>query len=423
MTIALWHNATLCTLSKTTTTSEKNISTSDDIDWGLIFNGAILTRDGKILWVGEASTLPAQYLHSIFERHDLNGALVTPGLIDCHTHLVYGGHRALEFEMRLQGATYEDIARAGGGIRSTVQATRSASDELLFSTASQRAKSLICEGVTTVEIKSGYGLSLLDEARSLRVARKLGEELPLSVQTTYLAAHAVPPEFTDRSDDYIDEVCRWMPLLEAEGLIDAVDAFCDNIGFSTVQAKRIFESAKKLNLPIKLHAEQLSDQDGANLAAAYGALSCDHLEHLSAKGIAAMAKAGTVAVLLPGAFYFLRETKLPPIQALLQAGVPIAIATDHNPGSSPTLSPLLMLNMACTFFKLTPSQAFRGMTINAAKALGLKDRGLLLAGMKADFAVWQVEHPRELSYRFGSNPCLSRVVSGVKYNLNKENSL
>lgn len=415
MTTSLWHNATLSTLcdEATTSTLTSTSITKDDADWGLIRDGAIVTKDDFILWVGKEADLPLNYLNSISQKHDLKGALLTPGLIDCHTHLVYGGHRAHEFELRLQGASYEEIARAGGGIRSTVEATRTSSDDLLFSGAAVRAQTLMREGVTTLEIKSGYGLSLVDESRCLKVAKRLGDELPISVKTTYLAAHAVPTEFTGRADEYIAEVCRWLPILHSEGLVDAVDAFCDNIGFTYAQTKRVFEAAKNLNLPIKLHAEQLSDQGGASLAASYGALSCDHVEYINDKGIAAMAKAGTVAVLLPGAFYFLRETKLPPVQSLLQAGVPIAIATDHNPGSSPTLSPLLMLNMACTFFKLTPNQAFKGMTVNAAKALGLKDRGLLQAGMRADFAIWQVDHPRELAYWFGHNPCINRVVAGV----------
>lgn len=414
MTISVWHNATLSTLC-----AFSNDSTSvntDDSDWGLIRDGAIVTKDDLILWVGKYTELPEKFRELDIEINfnDLKGAVVTPGLIDCHTHLVYGGHRAYEFELRLQGASYEEIAKAGGGIRSTVQATRTSSDDTLFESAATRAKILMLEGVTTVEIKSGYGLSLMDEARSLRMARRLGTELPISVLTTCLAAHALPVEFTGRSDDYITEVCNWLPILQEEELIDAVDVFCDNIGFTYVQTQRVFEAAKTLQLPVKLHAEQLSDQDGAALAASYSALSCDHLEHLSAKGIAAMAKSGTVAVLLPGAFYFLRETKLPPVKALIQAGVPIAIATDHNPGSSPTLSPILMLNMACTLFKMTPNQALRGMTVNAAKALGLLDRGQLQIGKRADFAVWKIDHPRELAYWFGHNPCVGRVIGGVK---------
>ena len=345
---------------------------------------------------------------------DLQGALVTPGLIDAHTHLVYGGDRAAEFELRLQGASYEQIARAGGGIRSTVAATRAASDDALFDAAAKRARRLMAEGVTTLEIKSGYGLSEAHEARCLAVARRLGRELPLTVRTTSLAAHALPPEYVDRADAYIDDACRWLAAQHAEGLVDAVDAFCDTIGFTPAQTRRVFDAARTLGLPVKLHAEQLSNQHGAALAAEYGALSADHLEHLDAAGIAAMRAAGTVAMLLPGAFYFLRETKLPPIDALRAAGVPIAIASDHNPGSSPTLSLLLMLNMACTLFRLTPEEAFAGITANAARALGLADRGVLAAGRRADLAIWDAEHPRELAYRFGVNPCLRRICGGME---------
>ena len=401
--LTLWHNATLATLCPTA----EHVP-----DWGLIHEGAIATQGERMVWVGAHAAMPAAIRAQISAEHNMQGALITPGLVDCHTHLVYGGHRAHEFELRLQGASYEDIARAGGGIRSTVTATRACTDAQLLASATARAQALMREGVCTVEIKSGYGLSLEHEARCLRVARQLGQALGITVQTTCLSAHALPTEFAGRPDDYISAVCAWLPVLHAEGLVDAVDVFCDNIGFSAAQTKRVFDAAQALGLPIKLHAEQLSDQDGAALAASYGALSCDHLEHLSATGIAAMASAGTVAVLLPGAYYFLRETKLPPVQALLSAGVQIAIATDHNPGSSPTLSPLLMLNMACTQFKLTPLQAFLGMTLHAARALGLQDRGQLAAGQRADFAVWQLEHPRELAYWFGRNPCVGRVVAG-----------
>ena len=368
--------------------------------------------DGEtIRWIGDDSRRPA----GNFIEHDLNGALVTPGLIDCHTHLVYGGRRADEFEMRLQGASYEEIARNGGGIRSTVAATRAADDETLFAGAAARAKTLMKEGVTTLEIKSGYGLSLHDEARSLRVARRISRECSIDVRTTYLAAHAVPPEFDGRADDYIDAVCEWLPMLHAEGLVDAVDAFCDRIGFTVAQTRRVFEAAKRLGLPVKLHAEQLSYQGGAELAAEFGALSCDHLEHLSEAGVRAMAKSGSVAVLLPGAFYFLRETQLPPVAALRDAGVPIALATDHNPGSSPVLSLLLMVHMACTLFRLTPEEALRGVTVNAARALGFKDRGVLEAGMRADFVVWDLDHPNELAYWLGWNPCRRVIVGGEEW--------
>jgi imidazolonepropionase len=378
--------------------------------WGWIERGALVSEGDKLVWVGAQADLPAQL--QVDAEHDLAGALVTPGLIDAHTHLVYAGSRAGEFEQRLQGASYADIARAGGGIRSTVAATRAASDDTLFSLASARAQQLMAEGLTTIEIKSGYGLSQADEARCLGVARRLGRELPLTVRCTSLAAHALPPEYAGRADDYITDACTWLEAQHASGLVDAVDAFCEHIGFSVMQTEQLFQTAQRLGLPVKLHADQLSDQGGAELAARYRALSCDHLEHLSPAGVAAMRAAGTVATLLPGAFYFLRETRLPPVQALRDAGVPIAIATDHNPGSSPTLSLLLMLNMACTLFRLTPEEAWRGITVHAARALGLADRGQLAAGQRADLVVWDAEHPRELVYAFGQAGRCQRVVYG-----------
>ena len=383
--------------------------------WGWVEDGALLTDGATIVWAGAQDKLPSAMLHDVLHEHDLQRALVTPGLVDCHTHLVYGGQRAREFEMRLQGASYEDIARAGGGIRSTVVATRAASDDALHAAALRRARALMAEGVTTLEIKSGYGLSLHDEARCLGVARRLGRELPLTVRTTYLGAHALPPEFSERADDYISAVCAWMPQLLDRALVDAVDAFCENIAFSPAQTRRVFAAAKALGLPVKLHAEQLSDQGGAALAAEFGALSCDHLEHLSEAGAAAMQAAGTVAVLLPGAYYFLRETKLPPIATLRSLGVPMALASDHNPGSSPSLSLLLMLNMACTLFRFTPEEALRGVTEHAARALGLPDRGTLRAGQRADFVVWDLEHPNELAYWFGHNPCRRVIVGGEEH--------
>jgi imidazolonepropionase len=392
----LWRNARLVTLAGS--------------GWCTIEHGAMVVDGAQLRWVGNDKAVPRSL--QVDDEQDLEGALVTPGLVDCHTHLVYGGNRAREFELRLQGASYEEIARAGGGIRSTVAATRAASDEELFNRAAQRARTLMAEGVTTIEIKSGYGLSIEQEARCLRVARKLGRELSVSIRTTSLAAHALPPEFEGRADDYIDAVCRWLPEWHGENLIDAVDVFCERIAFSPAQTQRVFDAARALGLPVKLHAEQLSDQGGAALAANNGALSCDHLEWLSDAGVQAMAAAGTVAVLLPGAFYFLRETKLPPVQALRDAGVPIAIASDHNPGSSPGLSLLLMLNMACTLFGLTPEEALRGATAYGARALGLGDRGTLAPGRRADFVVWALEQPNELAYGFGHNPCRRVVVGG-----------
>jgi len=394
----LWTNATLATFA-------------GERDWGLVNDGALLVEGEQLRWVGPAAELRAGLREGVVEMRDLGGMLVTPGLIDAHTHLVYGGERSAEFELRLQGATYEEIARAGGGIRSTVNATRMATEHELHVLAVQRARALMAEGLTTIEVKSGYGLSLAAETKCLRVARKLAE-LGLTVRTTYLGAHALPPEFDGRQDEYVDAVCAWLPELKRQGLVDAVDAFCERIAFTPAQTRRVFEAAKALGLPVKLHAEQLSDQGGAALAAEFNALSCDHLEWLSEDGVAAMARAGTVAMLLPGAFYFLRETKLPPVQALRDAGVPIALATDHNPGSSPGLSLLLMLNMACTFFRMTPEEALRGLTVNAARALGLPDRGRLAAGLRADFCIWDAAHPRELAYWFGRNPLRQTVVAG-----------
>jgi imidazolonepropionase len=346
---------------------------------------------------------------------DVEGRWITPGLVDCHTHLVYGGDRAHEFELRLEGATYEEIARAGGGIRSTVKATRAAGDEALLAAAEPRLRALMAEGVTTIEIKSGYGLEREAEMKQLRVARALGRKHPVEVRATFLAAHALPPEYEGRPDAYIAAVAEEMlPAAHQAGLVDAVDAFCERIGFTAAQTARVFDAARKLGLPVKLHAEQLSDLKGAVLAANYGALSADHLEYVEADGIAAMAKAGTVAVLLPGAFYFLRETKLPPVAALRQAGIAIALSTDCNPGSSPATSLLLMLNMAATFFRMTPEEALAGVTRNAARALGMAaSHGTLEPGKAADLAVWDIERPAELAYRIGFNPLHQRVKSGL----------
>ena len=392
----LWRNARLATL------------TGDD--WGLVERGALVTDGDRITWVGPEAALPASL--EATEVHDLGGALLTPGLVDCHTHLVYGGQRAAEAEMRLNGASYEEISRAGGGIRSTVEATRKASEDQLFDLARGRARELMAQGVTTLEVKSGYGLALEAEARCLRVARRLGRELPLTVRTTCLAAHALPPEYAGRPDDYIDAVCQWLPVLAGQGLVDAVDAFCETVGFTPAQTRRVFETARALGLPVKLHAEQLSDQGGAALAASFGALSCDHLEHLSENGVAAMKRSGTVAVLLPGAYYMLRETKQPPIAALREAGVPMAVSTDHNPGTSPGLSLPLMAHLACSFFRLTPLEAVRGITVHAARALGLADRGRLAVGQRADFVAWSLDHPNELAYWFGGNPVQRVMVAG-----------
>lgn len=398
---SLWRGGRLFTLA-------------DEHGWGEIDRGCLLVRDGRIAWVGPEAALPAGLAAQPLEEHDLHGLCVTPGLVDCHTHLVYGGDRAGEFERRLQGVSYEQIAREGGGIRSTVTATRAASEADLLAAATHRAQALMADGVTTVEVKSGYGLSAEAEARCLRVARRLAHTLPLQVATTCLAAHALPPEFDGRPDDYIDAVCQWLPALQAEGLVDAVDAFCERIAFTPDQTRRVFEAAQRLGLPVKLHAEQLSDSGGAALAAGFNALSCDHLEHLSAAGIRAMAAAGTVAVLLPGAYYFLRDTTLPPVAALRAAGVPLAVATDHNPGSSPALSLTLMIHMACTLFRLTPEEALRGATVHGARALGLADRGRLVPGQRADFAVWDLDHPRELAYWFGRKACRGSVHGGTR---------
>ena len=387
---------------------------SDATDgYGLIRDGALVIEGETLAWVGPRAQLPAKYRGLHVQQHDAQGALLTPGLIDCHTHLVYGGQRANEFELRLNGATYEEVARAGGGIVSTVRATREADESTLAQQSQRRLNALLKEGVTTVEIKSGYGLALEHEAKCLRVARALGQHNPVTVRTTFLGAHAVPPEFAGRPDDYIDAVVAMMPILAKEGLVDAVDAFCDTIGFTLAQTERVFAQAKHLGLPVKLHAEQLSDSDGAALAARYQALSCDHLEWLSERGAQAMAQAGTVAVLLPGAFYFLRETRLPPMNWLRQHQVPMAISTDCNPGSSPCTSLLLMLNMACTLFRMTPQEALLGVTRHAAQALGLTNRGSLVAGQRADVVLWDVQSPAELCYAMGANPRRQTLVAGA----------
>ena len=375
--------------------------------------GVIAVQGGRITYAGPALALP-EGLSTSGPRHDGGGALVTPGLVDCHTHLVYGGQRAGEFALRLDGASYEEIARAGGGIVSTVRATREASEEALLAAAAPRLEQLLADGVTAIEIKSGYGLELAAERRQLRVARALGERHGVTVKTSFLGAHALPPEFAGRADDYIAQVCDHMlPALADEGLVDAVDAFCERIGFTLAQTERVFQAAERLGLPVKLHAEQLSDMDGAALAARYGALSCDHVEHLSPRGITAMRDAGSVAVLLPGAYYALRDTHLPPVEALREAGVPMAVSTDHNPGTSPALSLLLMLNMACTLFRLTVAEALAGVTVHAARALGLQaTHGRIATGVPANFVLWQLQEPAELAYWFGQRPACRVVRQG-----------
>jgi imidazolonepropionase len=378
---------------------------------GIVEDGAVAAKDGRIAWVGARADMPP--LHPA-ERIDLAGRWVTPGLIDCHTHLVFAGDRAHEFELRLAGASYEEIARAGGGILSTVAATRAASEDELFTGALPRLDALIDEGVTTIEIKSGYGLELETEARQLRAARRLGEARPVSVATSFLGAHALPPEAGGDKDQYIARLCSQMlPQIARMGLADAVDAFMDGIGFSGGQTARVFEVAKRLGLPVKLHADQLSNLGGATLAARYGALSADHLERTDEAGVAAMAKSGTVAVLLPGAFYFIRETHQPSVDLFRKHRVPVAVATDCNPGSSPLTSLLLTMNMGATLFRLTVDELIAGVTREAARALGrLGDVGTLEAGKSCDLAIWNVERLAELPYRMGLNPLHARVWRG-----------
>jgi imidazolonepropionase len=378
-----------------------SLATLDGAGYGEIADGALAWRDGRIAWVGERAALPAGA--SAATHVDFGGGWLTPGLVDCHTHLVFAGDRAREFEMRLQGESYEAIARAGGGILSTVRAVRAASEDALLDQSLPRARALLRDGTTTIEIKSGYGLDLDNERKMLRVARRIGAELGVPVRTTYLAAHALPPEFAGNADGYIDAAIGWLPMLHAEGLVDAVDAFCENIGFTPVQTRRMFEAALALGLPVKLHADQLSDLGGAALAAGFGGLSADHIEHTGEDGVRAMAAHGTVAVLLPGAFHVLRETKLPPLDLLRAHGVPMAVATDCNPGTSPLQSLRQAMQLACTHFRLTPEEALRGATVHAAKALGLHDRGVLRVGMRADFAHWRVRRPAELCYWLGGN--------------------
>ncbi|MBS0504014.1 MAG: imidazolonepropionase [Proteobacteria bacterium] len=395
----LWTNARLATMAPEAASDEAP--------------SLVAAKDGRIVWAGRTAEAPAI---TAARTIDCEGRWITPGLIDCHTHLVYAGNRAAEFELRLKGASYEEIARAGGGIVSTMTQTRAASEEALVETALPRLDALIGEGVTTVEIKSGYGLDLASEAKMLRAARALGRRRAVRISTTFLGAHAVPPEFAGRADDYIVRVCdEMLPAIASEGLADAVDAFCEGIGFSAAQTERVFAAAALHGLPVKLHAEQLSNLHGAALAARYGALSADHLEYLDEDGIAAMAAAGTVATLLPGAYYFTRETKLPPIEALRAAGVPIALATDSNPGTSPMTSLLLVMNMAATLFRMTVDECLAGVTRNAALALGLGGEiGTVEAGKACDLAIWNIESPAELVYRIGFNPLHARVVGGIQ---------
>jgi len=370
--------------------------------YSVIEDAAIVSNAGLIEWIGRRADVPAlEIAHTV----DLNGAWVTPGLIDCHTHAVFGGNRSGEFEQRLQGVSYAEIAAQGGGIASTVRATRAASEDELFTSARQRVQALMRDGVTTLEIKSGYGLDLANERKMLRVARRLAEELPLAVRATCLAAHALPPEYAGRADDYIAHICdEMLPALAQEGLVDAVDAFCEHLAFSPAQVERVFIRARELGLPVKLHAEQLSSQHGSSLAARYQALSADHLEFMTEEDAVAMAQAGTVAVLLPGAFYFLRETQLPPMDALRRHGVKIALASDLNPGTSPGLSLRLMLNMGCTLFRMTPEEALAGVTLHAATALGLGDsHGSLEVGKVADFVAWRIARPADLAYWLGGD--------------------
>lgn len=380
--------------------------------YGMVEDGALAWKDGLITFAGPRVQLPGEPRALASEVSVAGGNWITPALIDCHTHLVFAGNRASEFERRLQGASYEQIASEGGGILSTVRQTREASESALFAQSLPRAAALVADGVATMEIKSGYGLDLANERKMLHVARAIGAELDITVRTTFLGAHALPPEYAGRADDYIDAVCGWLRTLHAEGLVDAVDAFCEGIGFSAAQTRRVFEVALALGVPVKLHADQLSDLGGAALAAEFGGLSADHLEYSSDQAVRAMAQGGTVAVLLPGAFHVLRESKPPPVQALRRHGVAIAVATDLNPGTSPVQSLRLAMSLACTHFRLTPEEALRGATVHAAKALGLHDRGLLEVGQRADFAQWRISHPAELSYWLGGNPLQRLFIAG-----------
>lgn len=396
---AIWVNANIATMATT------------EQPYGAIENAVLAVKDGKIAFIGKRHELPP-FDALATPLYDVAGCWLLPGFIDCHTHLIYAGNRANEFEMRLNGASYQDIAAAGGGIKATVAATRAASHQQLFVLAKDRLNTLLSQGVTTVEIKSGYGLDIASEQKILEVAAELAQHHPVDVRKTFLGAHALPPEYADNADGYIDAVCQMLPVLHKLELVDAVDVFCEGIGFSLEQTNRVFKAAQALGLPVKAHAEQLSNLGGSALVASYAGLSADHIEFLDEAGVAAMANAGTVAVLLPGAFYFLRETQLPPINLLRRYGVPMAVATDLNPGTSPLCSLPLMLNMACTLFRLTPEEALLGVTRHAAKALGLKDRGVLAVGQKADFACFAISQPAELCYQFGVNPLKQLIING-----------
>lgn len=409
----IWRNAKIATMTD-------NGAAYGAIEGATLAKGAtpargatIVERDGRIAWLGPDADAPEMNAN---EEIDLDGRWITPGLIDCHTHIVYGGNRAEEFERRLQGATYQEIAKAGGGIASTVTATRAASEEQLLKSALRRLDAMLGEGVTTIEVKSGYGLDTENELKMLRVAASLTEHRDVRILKTFLGAHALPPEANGDSETYINAVCNQQLAAAVDaGAVDAVDVFCEGIGFSLEQTRQVFEAAKKYGLPLKVHAEQLSNLGGSKMAARYGALSCDHLEHIDEQAVAAMGEAGSVAVLLPGAFYFLRESKLPPIDLLRRHGVHMAVATDCNPGSSPLTSLLLAMNMSCTLFRLTPEEALSGVTLHAAQALGLApETGSLEVGKACDLAIWNIEHPSELSYGIGFNPLYQRVFGGSK---------